>query len=68
MTNIYFLHYLIQGYFGQDGQVLDGIGSSPSFFEEGGKRWFRTGDIGEFDKDGKYNNSQFNNYQFNIID
>ena len=48
-----FLCRLIQGYFGQDGQVLDGIGSSPSFFEEGGKRWFRTGDIGEFDKDGK---------------
>ena len=24
-----------------------------SFFEEDGKRWFRTGDIGEFDDEGE---------------
>ena len=28
---------------------MDGV---PAFFEEGGKRWFRTGDIGEFDLKG----------------
>ena len=25
---------------------------APVFFEEGGKRWFRTGDIGEYDSKG----------------
>jgi acyl-CoA synthetase (AMP-forming)/AMP-acid ligase II len=28
-----------------------------TFFEEGGRRWFRTGDIGEFDDHGKSFNS-----------
>ena len=42
-----------QGYFGKDGQVLDGMDGNLSFFEENGKRWFRTGDIGEFDDEGE---------------
>ena len=28
---------------------MDGV---PVFFDEGGKRWFMTGDIGEYDSEG----------------
>ena len=44
---------IAKGYFGKDGQVLDGMDRNLSFFEENGKRWFRTGDIGEFDDEGE---------------
>ena len=46
--------YSTQGYFGENGQAVDGMEGPASFFEDGGKRWFRTGDIGEFDKYGKF--------------
>ena len=40
---------------GKEGEILDGKDGIDSFFEEGGKRWFRTGDIGEFDMEGRFN-------------
>ena len=45
--------FSIQGYFGPNGETVNGMGGVPSFFEEQGKRWIRTGDIGEFDKEGE---------------
>ena len=45
----------MQGYFGSNGEVVNGMGGVPSFFEEEGKRWIRTGDIGEFDEEGNRN-------------
>ena len=41
-----------QGYLRKQGEILDGMEGDPVFFEEGGKRWFRTGDIGEYDNEG----------------
>ena len=35
-----------KGYLNPDGSNVE------TFFEEGGRRWFRTGDIGEFDDNG----------------
>jgi len=36
-----------KGYLNPDGSNVE------TFFEEGGRKWFRTGDIGEFDQHGK---------------
>jgi len=36
-----------KGYLNPDGSNVE------TFFEEAGKKWFRTGDIGEFDQHGK---------------
>ena len=36
-----------KGYLNPDGSNVE------TFFEEAGRRWFRTGDIGEFDEHGK---------------
>ena len=43
---------IIQGYLGKEGEILDGMDGVPVFFDEGGKRWFMTGDIGECDSEG----------------
>ena len=48
------LALLLQGYLGQSGDILNGKEETPVFFEEVGKRWFRTGDIGEYDNEGNY--------------
>ena len=37
---------MAKGYFKNEEKTKE------SFFEEGGKRWFKSGDIGEFDKQG----------------
>ena len=37
---------------GKDGEILDGIDGDLVFFDEGGTRFVRTGDIGEFDMKG----------------
>ena len=37
---------------GKDGEILDGIDGDLVFFDEGGTRFVRTGDIGEFDMEG----------------
>ena len=51
--DFYFHLFLLKGYFCANGETKDGTDGTSAFFEEGGKRWFRSGDIGEFDKDGK---------------
>ena len=37
---------MLQGYFKNDAKTQEDV------FEEGGKRWFKSGDIGEYDKNG----------------
>jgi long-chain acyl-CoA synthetase len=37
-----------KGYLNLDGSHVE------SFFEDGGRKWFRTGDIGEFDQFGQF--------------
>ena len=51
MSRIYQL--ITQGYFDASGNIKNGTDGTAAFFEEAGKRWFLTGDIGEFDNDGK---------------
>jgi hypothetical protein len=41
---VYF--FVLQGYFKNEEKTLE------DFYEEGGKRWFKSGDIGEYDRDG----------------
>ena len=43
---------MAQGYLGKDVEILDGIDGDLVFFDVGGTRFVRTGDIGEFDMEG----------------
>ena len=45
--NLIFLFFILKGYFKLPEKTQE------DFFEEDGLRWFRTGDVGEFDKNGK---------------
>ncbi len=40
------VYVFLQGYFKNDAKTLE------DFYDEGGKRWFKSGDIGEYDKNG----------------